>query len=55
MAPRAALRIAITNAKLPPSQPAMYVSQFDQRGSYAKLLRRSKKFHQLCILSCTIQ
>ena len=40
MAPRAALRIAITNAKLPPSQPAMY-AQFDQRGSYTKLLRRS--------------
>ena len=30
-------------------------SQFDQRGSYTKLLRRSKKFHQMCILSCTIQ
>ena len=25
-------------------------AQFDQRGYYTKLLRRSQKFHQLCIL-----
>ena len=31
------------------------LSQFDQRGSYRKLLRRSWKIHQLCILSSTIQ
>ena len=30
-------------------------SQFDQRGSYTKLPRRSYKFHQLCILSSTSQ
>ena len=30
-------------------------SQFDQRGSYTKLLHRSSKIHQLCILSSTIQ
>ena len=30
-------------------------SQFNQRGSYTKLLHRSWKFHQLCILSSTIQ
>ena len=32
-----------------------HVSQFDQSGSYTKLLCRSWKFHQLCILSSTIQ
>ena len=30
-------------------------TQFDQSGSYTKLLHRSWKFHQLCILSSTIQ
>ena len=30
-------------------------SQFDQRGSYTMFPRRSYKFHQLCILSGTIQ
>ena len=32
-----------------------HISQFEQIGSYTKLLLRSWKFHQLCILSSTIQ
>ena len=31
------------------------LTQFDQSGSYTKLLRRSWKFHQFCILSSIIQ
>ena len=42
-------------SKIVPSTEFKLRSQFDQRGSYTKLLRRSKKFQQLCILSSTIQ
>ena len=40
---------------IPPNKNKSYIPQFDQRGSYTKLLRQSQKFHQVCIFPCTIR